>query len=119
MATTVERAFAGRVSRLSEEARRSLLVAAAASTAELRLIASAGGRLGVDVAALQEAEAAGLVAATDGRIEFRHPLVRSAVHSSADPAERRAVHAALAEAVDDARFADERAWHLGQAAFGP
>ena len=93
--TTVERAFAGRVSRLSQEARRSLLVAAASSTAELGLIASAGGRLGVDVAALQEAEAAGLVAVTDGRIEFRHPLVRSAVHSSANPAERRAVHGAL------------------------
>ena len=75
--------------------------------------------LGIDIAALQEAEAAGLVAVADGHIEFRHPLVRSAVHSAAEPAERRAVHAALAQTLTDERDADERAWHLGAAAFGP
>ena len=42
------------------------------------------------IGALQEAEAAGLVAVSDGRVEFRHPLVRSAVHNAAEPAERRA-----------------------------
>ena len=57
------------------------------------MIAQAGRALEIDIAALQEAEAAGLVAVSDGRVEFRHPLVRSAVHSAADPAERRAVHA--------------------------
>ena len=91
IATTVERAFAGRVSRLSEMARRSLLVAAAASTGDSGLIARGRRVLGVDIAALQEAEAAGLVVVADGHIEFRHPLVRSAVHSAAEPAERRAV----------------------------
>ena len=119
IATTVERAFAGRASRLSEAARRSLLVVAASSTADLGVIAQAGRALDVDIAALQEAEAAGLVAVSDGRIEFRHPLVRSAVHSAADPAERRAVHAALAQTLSEERYADERAWHLGAAAFGP
>jgi DNA-binding CsgD family transcriptional regulator len=119
IATTVERAFAGRASRLSEPARRSLLVAAAASTADLGRIAQAGALLDVDIAALQEAEAAGLVLVADGRIQFRHPLVRSAVHNAADPAERRAAHAALARTLSDDRYADERAWHLGAAAFGP
>ena len=119
VATTVERAFAQRASRLSEPARRALLVAAASSNADLGLIVQAGELLGIETGALQEAEAAGLVAVSDGRIEFRHPLVRSAVHSAAEPAERRAVHAALAQTLDDARSADERAWHLGQAAFGP
>ena len=118
IATTVERAFAGRVSRLSETARLSLLVVAAASTADLGLIADAAAAVGVDVGALQEAERAGLVRVGDGRIEFRHPLVRSAVHSGADPAARRAVHGALARALSDDRYADERAWHLGAAAFG-
>jgi DNA-binding NarL/FixJ family response regulator len=119
IATTVERAFAGRAARLSEPARRSLLVAAAAATADLGLMARAGGLLGVDIATLQEAEAAGLVVVSDGRVQFRHPLVRSAVYNAALPAERRAVHAALAQTLSDERSADERAWHLGAAAFGP
>ncbi|HMG99678.1 MAG TPA: AAA family ATPase, partial [Gaiellales bacterium] len=119
IATTVERAFAGRASRLSEPARRSLLLVAAASTADLGLIGQAGEIVGVDIGALQEAEAAGLVHVTDGRIQFRHPLVRSAVHNSAEPSERRAAHAALAQRLVGERFADERAWHLGAAAFGP
>ncbi|MDX6631531.1 MAG: hypothetical protein QOH00_3777, partial [Gaiellales bacterium] len=119
IATTVERAFAGRAARLSEPARRSLLVVAAASTGDLGLIGQAAKILDVDIAALQEAEAAGLVQVSDGRVQFRHPLVRSAVHNSAAPSERRAVHAALAQRMAGERFADERAWHLGAAAFGP
>jgi DNA-binding CsgD family transcriptional regulator len=119
IATTVEHAFAGRASRLSEMARRSLLVAAAAATGDLGIIARAADLLSVDVGALQEAEAAGLVAISDSRVEFRHPLVRSAVHNAADPAERRAAHAALASALTGERHADEHAWHLGAAAFGP
>ena len=119
IATTVERAFAGRVSRLSEMARRSLLVASAAANTELGVLAEAAAALGIEIAALQEAEAAGLVVVTDGSIEFRHPLVRSAVHNAAEPAERRAAHGALAAAMSDPRLADERAWHLGEAAFGP
>jgi DNA-binding CsgD family transcriptional regulator len=119
IATTVEHAFAARASRLGDMARRSLLLAGAASTGDLVPIARAAALLGVDIAALQEAEAAGLVIVVDGLIEFRHPLVRSAVHSAADPAERRAVHGALAQTLTDERYADERAWHLGAAAFGP
>jgi DNA-binding CsgD family transcriptional regulator len=117
IATTVELAFAGRVARMSAPARRSLLVAAAASTADLGSIAGAGALLDLDVSALQEAEAAGLIAVADGRLSFRHPLVRSAVHNAADPAERREVHAAWAQTLAD--DSDERAWHLGLAAFGP
>ena len=119
IATTVERAFAGRIARLSDQARRSLLLAAAASNADLGLLAAASRLLAIDIAALQEAEAAGLIAIADGRARFRHPLVRSAVHNAADPVERREVHAALARELDDERHADERAWHLGLAAFGP
>ncbi len=117
IATTVERAFAARASRLSDMARRAVLLAAA-SSGDLVPIALAAVLLGLDIGALQEAEAAGLVVVADGHVEFRHPLVRSAVHSAAEPAERRAVHAALAQTLTDERDADERAWHLGAAAFG-
>jgi DNA-binding CsgD family transcriptional regulator len=119
VATAIERAFAARVARLPAMTRRALLVVAAASRPELGPIAEAAGLLAIDPAALQDAEAAGLVRAAHGAIEFRHPLVRSAVYSAAAPAERRAAHGALAHTLAGDHLADERAWHLGAAAFEP
>ncbi len=116
--TSVERAFLQRTAALSPDARRALLVAAAAHSGELGTITQAMAPLGIATQGLEEAECAGLVTVTDARVEFCHPLARSAVYAAAAAAERRAAHRALA-AAGPARDADERTWHLASAAFGP
>ena len=75
-------------------------------------------RLGIAGGALDPAEAAGLIE-IDGRVRFRHPLVRSAIYRAAAPNERRLVHRALGEATDARVDPDRRAWHLAEAASGP
>jgi DNA-binding CsgD family transcriptional regulator len=116
--TSVERAFLKRTAALSPDSRRALLVAAAAHSGELGTIARAMATLGVAAQALEEAERAGLVSVTDARIEFCHPLARSAVYAGVPANERRAAHRALADA-GPTTDPDERAWHLASAAFGP
>jgi len=107
-------AFAARADKLSKAAQTALLVASV-DDGELRVVARACADLGVDVAVLAEGEQASLVMLKDGRVEFRHPLVRSAIYASAEPAHRRAVHLAVANAVQDK---DRRAWHLSETVLG-
>ena len=107
-------AFGGRVDSLPAGTREALLVAAAGDDGDLAVLA----RAGAPPDALAVAEAAGLVRLGAGRVEFHHPLVRSAVYARADPGARRAAHRALAAALPD-RDADRRAWHLAAAAVGP
>src|SRR5262245_27575109 len=115
----VERAFAERAGRLPAAARTMLLLLAADDTEEAATVLRAAHGLGLDAGALGPAEAGRLVRAEGARIEFRHPLVRSAIYRAATFAERRAVHLALAGALDGAGQADRRAWHRAAAAVGP
>jgi hypothetical protein len=84
----LERTFGERVRSLPEGARTLLLVAAAETTGDPAVVLRAGARLGVGVAALDQAESAGLVRTGDGRLAFRHPLVRSAAYRTATLAAR-------------------------------
>jgi DNA-binding CsgD family transcriptional regulator/tetratricopeptide (TPR) repeat protein len=109
-------AFLGQVRRLSAEAQRLLLVAALEESGELSVVLAAAGESG----ALAEVERAGLVVvAEDGRLAFRHPLIRAAVRQGAAHADRLAAHAALAGAADGRTDPDRRAWHLAMAATEP
>jgi DNA-binding CsgD family transcriptional regulator len=113
VSTSVARAFLRRSRALSEPARRALLLAATSAAGDLALLV----RAGLDVGDLAEAERAGLVRVDGERVEFRHPLVRSAVYGEAAADERRGAHRALARALPD-RDVDRRAWHLSAAAVG-
>jgi hypothetical protein len=115
----IQRMFAGVAARLAEPSRVLLTVAASDDTGRLAVIGRAANALGVDLDALGDAEAAGLVAVTAAAVEFRHPLVRSAVYQQAPFTVRQAAHRALAAALDDADDLDRRAWHLAAAATPP
>jgi DNA-binding CsgD family transcriptional regulator len=116
MTRQLESIFHERVRHLPEDTRRFLLLAAADDSEDVRVVTAAAERLGTDVRALDAAEQARLVSVRGTQLEFRHPLVRSAVYGAAASSERRAAHGALAEALAGAdEYADRRAWHLASA----
>lgn len=111
------RSFIGRVDVLSATARTGLLVAAADSTSAAT-VHRACQELGLADGSLTAAEDAGLVTVTGDRVEFRHPLVRSAVYGAADAPARRAAHRALAAVLPPDEI-DRLAWHVSRGAEGP
>jgi ATP/maltotriose-dependent transcriptional regulator MalT len=60
---------------------------------------------------------AGILAVSQARVRFEHPLMRSAIYSAAGPEPRRRAHAALAEVLD--MEPRRQAWHLAAAAVAP
>jgi DNA-binding CsgD family transcriptional regulator len=114
----IEQSFTRRLTRLSRDARRLLLLAAAEPVGDLTLLRRAVERLGIPDGTAEEAESSGLLT-LDGTVAFRHPLARSAVYRAAGPHERREAHGALADATDQSADLDRRAWHRAQAASTP
>jgi DNA-binding CsgD family transcriptional regulator len=113
----VEEHFLRRLEGLPRETRRLLLVAAADPTGDVALLRQASQALGIGrVVATDDA---GELVEIGVRVQFRHPLVRSAIYSGASSVDRRAVHLALAGAMDPQADPDRRAWHLALAAEGP
>jgi DNA-binding CsgD family transcriptional regulator len=116
----LESAFAARVSELSPQTRRLLVIAAANDSGSLdevlRTATLVEGEQ-VNLAALAPAVSAQLVRVDDARIEFRHPLVRSGIYQRADVTERKAAHAGLAQTL--AGESDRSIWHRAAAAGVP
>ena len=100
-----------RLARLAVDERAAALAVSALSRPTVALLSALE-----ESAALDAAVAAGIVELGGDRIRFTHPLLASVVYSEAPPSQRRALHARLAEIVDDP---DERARHLALAATGP
>jgi DNA-binding CsgD family transcriptional regulator len=109
-------AFEQRVSRLPAATRTTLLIAALDDGGQVATVVRAAGETGLPDDALDSAEQAGLLRVVGGGIDFRHPLVRSALLESSTLSQRRAAHAALAGALTGAADADRRAWHQALAA---
>jgi GMP synthase-like glutamine amidotransferase/tetratricopeptide (TPR) repeat protein len=116
---SAEEAFVYRIARLSFAARHAVLLAALDEDASLQTLARACRELSLDVSAFDEAEDAGLLSVNETHIAFRHPTVRSAAVYGASLADRRAAHAALAQALVGPSTADRHAWHQARAASAP
>ena len=120
LSTRLERAFASRILELPFMTRQVLLIAATDEGSNLAEILSAAKLLGGEEPSLEvlaPAVAARLIDGDAVRVQFRHPLVRSAVIDAANIAERAAAHTALASALRD--DPDRSAWHRAAAAVGP
>lgn len=114
----LERAFAQQLHGFPAETRSALLIAAASETGAAHEIVRALDAAGIGRPALDPAERDGVVSLSGERVEFRHPLVRSAAYHVADNADRRAAHRALAAALEG-ESTERAAWHHAAAATGP
>jgi len=110
--------FEGRITCLPSQTRRVLLSAALDGAGDLRVL-----QAGADTSALFDdlapAERDRLIFVDDvnQRVNFRHPLIRSAVVQLSTAGERRDAHRALASALLDQP--DRHAWHLAEASLDP
>lgn len=115
----LERAYAGRWAELPAPAMALLLAAALNDGDPLAEAVDAAGRMvgrPVHPDDLAPATALGLARTDGARLEFGHPLARSAVAASATPAQRRSAHTALAQTL--AGHPLRAVWHRAAVADG-
>ena len=118
LSRSIEDGFRRRLDALPADTRRLLQLAAADPVGDPLLLWQAAEQLGIQPEAATPAVDADMIE-IGARVRFRHPLVRSAAYRSAAPADRYALHAALAAATDAEIDPDRRAWHRAQAAAAP
>jgi DNA-binding CsgD family transcriptional regulator len=118
LTSRIEQSFVQRIEALPRDTQLLLLVAASEPLGDVALLWRAAERLDISRDAARPAEAAGLVE-LGARVRFEHPLVRSAVFRAFDPATRRDVREALADATDPDVDPDRRAWHRAHATAAP
>jgi DNA-binding CsgD family transcriptional regulator/tetratricopeptide (TPR) repeat protein len=118
VAGKIEQGYVRRLLQFPSDTQLLVLTAAAEPLGDPVLLHRAAKTLGLDMAAADPAVDAGLLEVS-GRVEFAHPLVRSAAYRSGSADDRRRVHRALADATDAETDPDRRAWHRGRATTGP
>ncbi|TDD60604.1 helix-turn-helix transcriptional regulator [Actinomadura darangshiensis] len=116
----IRRAFAERIGALPEPARWLVLLVAADDLGDTGVVTRAGGRFGASVGDLEPAERHRLLRGTaDGRLEVRHPLIRTAALGDATLTMRLAAHEALAAAYLERGDECHHAFHLARSVTGP
>ena len=118
VAGRIEQSYVRRLQPLPSDTRLLVLTAAAEPLGDLVLLQRAAGMLGIDITAAGPAQDVGLIH-LGGRVEFAHPLVRSAAYRSAAAGDRHRVHRALADATAAETDPDRRSWHRARATPGP
>jgi len=114
----IEARFLRQVGLFPNDTQIFLLLAAADPEGDPTTLWRAAKVLGLPSASVAPAVDSGLLM-LEPRVEFRHPLVRSAVYGGATSTDKRRVHQALAEVTDSERDQDRRALHLASAVLGP
>ena len=114
----IEQSYVRRLRLLPSRTQLLVLAAAAEPLGDPLLLHRAAETLSIDMAAADAAVDAGLLQ-LGGRVEFAHPLVRSATYRSAAAEDRHRVHRALADATNPEIDPDRRAWHRARAMPGP
>ncbi|MCX4765882.1 AAA family ATPase [Streptomyces sp. NBC_01275] len=113
--TSLRALVLSRLDLLSDDARRTLLVASAGARPTLALLHAAG-RENAEAETAQAAELGLLATEPEGpAVRFAHPLISAALYAEAPVQERRAAHAALSTAASDPI---ERARNLALATTG-
>ncbi|MFD8048550.1 helix-turn-helix transcriptional regulator [Streptomyces chartreusis] len=113
--TSLRALVLNRLEMLSDQARRTLLVASAGARPTLALLHAAG-RNDAEAETAQAAELGLLATEPEGpAVRFAHPMISAALYAEAPAQERRAAHAALSTAASDPI---ERARHLALATTG-
>lgn len=92
-----------RFRRLSADARKLVLLAVADDQLETGTIVRASAHAGIDLDALDEAMASGLVHVDGEHVTVAGPLVRGSLRAEVAPAERYAAHELLARSLDPRR----------------
>ncbi|WP_141580007.1 helix-turn-helix transcriptional regulator [Actinomadura sp. WMMA1423] len=118
------RSFAERIAALPEPARRLVLLVAVDDLGDAGVVVKAAERFGAAAGSpvdhLEPAERTGLLRSTrEGRLEVRHPLIRTAAAREATLGERLAAHRALADAYLDRGDVCHHAWHLARSVTEP
>jgi DNA-binding CsgD family transcriptional regulator len=114
----LEAHFRRQVDILPPEVQTFLLVAAAETSQDPVLVRRVATQLGCG-SGVEELAISERLLTTEPQVEFRHPLIRSAVYAGASGEERRRVHHALAAALDKTAEPDRWAQHLIGSASGP